>query len=76
MERDFANHMEHAEEFETPRTGQTIWPFQYCPEYRARKPLIGPALPDCFYCRYGDFPTDRTENFETGFCRYPEIQHY
>ena len=61
--REFARHMEHA-------------PFQYCPRFEARKTVLGPTLPDCFYCRFADFPIYEPEDIETGICRYPEIQHY
>lgn len=74
--REFAKHMEHAEEFDGPQPGKVIYPFQYCPRFEARKTVLGPTLPDCFYCRFADFPIYELEDIETGICRYPEIQHY
>lgn len=74
--REFARHMEHAEEFDGPQAGKVIYPFQYCPRFEARKTVLGPTLPDCFYCRFADFPIYEPEDIETGICRYPEIQHY
>ena len=40
--REFAKHMEHAEEFDGPQAGKVIYPFQYCPRFEARKTVLGP----------------------------------